>query len=118
METLELASYLRFHRKRAGLSQRKLGKLIGYLSKDQVSKHERAEVLPSLMSALGYEAIFRVPITELFPGIYGAVKLGIEERLTEIEGRLQQSTAKGRQAQDTARTLEWFWERNNSNSSH
>ncbi len=115
MDDIELASYLRFHRKRSGLSQQDLGMIIGFLNNDQVSKHERAEVLPSLLGAFGYEAIYRVPVAELFPGIYGTVKQGIEERLAELESRLQQSTVKGRQAQKTARTLEWFCERNNSN---
>jgi DNA-binding XRE family transcriptional regulator len=112
MENLEITSYLRSHRKQAGLTQRELAKLIGYLSHSQVSSHERAETLPSLLIALGYQAVFRVPVAELFPGIYETVNMGIEERLAAIESDLQQSTIKGRRAQAIARRLEWFYERN------
>jgi transcriptional regulator with XRE-family HTH domain len=111
MENLEITSYLRFHRKRAGLTQGDLASLLGYLTHGQVSKHERAETLPSLLIALGYEAVFRVPTAELFPGIYETVKLGIEQRLAAIESDLQQSTVKGRGAHAIARRLEWFCER-------
>jgi DNA-binding XRE family transcriptional regulator len=112
MEDLEITSYLRSHRKRAGLTQRDLANLLGYLSHNQVSKHERAETLPSLLIALGYQALFRVPIAELFPGVYGTVKLGVEERLAAIESELHQSSAKGREAHAIARRLEWLCERN------
>jgi DNA-binding XRE family transcriptional regulator len=111
MQEIELASYLRFHRKRSGLSQKDLGNLIGHLTKHQVSKHERAEVLPSLLSALAYEAVFRVPIAALYPGIYSTMQEGVDERLRELEANLQQSSAKGRAAHATAKTLVWLSER-------
>jgi hypothetical protein len=69
--------------------------------------------VPNLLTALGYEAIFRVPISELFPGLYQTVEAGIEERLAKMEEELQQSTAKGRRAALVARKLEFFWERKN-----
>jgi len=113
MDDLEITSYLRSHRKSAGLSQTDLAKLIGYLTVAQVSKYERAEILPSLLVALAYEAVFRKPVAELFPGIYDTVRKGMEERLVKMECELQQLTAKGREAQITARKLEWLWERKN-----
>lgn len=112
MQEIELASYLRFHRKRSGLSQKDLGNLVGHLTKHQVSKHERAKALPSLLSACAYEAVFRVPIATLYPGIYRTMQEGVEERLRELEAKLQQSSVKGRAAHATAKTLVWLTERN------
>jgi transcriptional regulator with XRE-family HTH domain len=111
MEDRELASYLRSLRKRAGLSQRDLADLLGYPGDGQVSKHERAVSMPSLLVAFGYSAVFRVPVAELFPGIYETVRRGIDGRLRELEIELLQSTAKGRKAQVIARRVEWLWER-------
>ena len=108
---MEISSYLRFHRKRAGLSQGEVADLIGYLTHAQVSKHERAENLPSLLIALGYQAIFCVPVSELFPGVYETVKLGVDQRLNALTNELQQSTVKGREAYSVARRLEWLCER-------
>ena len=65
-----------------------------------------------MLIALGYQAVFRVPVAELFPGVYETVELGIEKRLAAIEIDLQESTVKGRRAHTVARRLEWFYERN------
>jgi transcriptional regulator with XRE-family HTH domain len=114
MDDLELTSYLRSLRRRAGFSQCDLAELIGYLSGDQVSRHERADSLPSLLAAFSYEIVFRVPVAQLFPGVYATVKQQIEERLSNLEQELEQSSAKGRKAPLSARKLEWFTGRNNS----
>jgi transcriptional regulator with XRE-family HTH domain len=112
--TLEqVASYLRSHRRKSGLSQRELAGILGYLTEVQISRHERSVAIPGLMIVLGYEAIFRVPVSEMFPGLYRTIEAGIEERLAILENELQRSTAKGRQAQSIARKLEWLWERRN-----
>lgn len=111
----QLANYLRMHRKKSGLSQRELANLLGFLSEIQISRHERSVTIPGLLIALGYEVIFRAPISEVFPGLYQAVETGIEERLANMENELHQSTSKGRKAATIARKLEWLWERRNSN---
>lgn len=110
------SSYLRTHRKKSGFSQRELAAVLGFLTEIQVSRHERSVTIPGLMIALGYEAIFRAPISEIFPGLYRAVEAGIEDRLEDMENELQQSTVKGRKAASIARKLEWLWERKNVKS--
>ena len=112
--TIQLASYLRSHRKKCGLSQRELALILGTLSEGQVSKHERSVSIPPLLVALGYEVVFCASLATLFPGIYETVRLGVEERLSTLESELQQSTAKGQKAALIARKLEWLWERRNS----
>jgi DNA-binding XRE family transcriptional regulator len=114
MDDLEPTGYLRSVRRRAGFSQRELAHLIGYLSHDQVSRHERGENLPSILVALAYESIFRVSVSRLFPSIAWTVEQGIEERLATLESTLLQTAAKGRKAPSNARKLEWFYERNGS----
>ena len=111
-----IASYLRTHRKRSGLSQRELASILGFLSEIQISRHERSVTIPGLLIALGYEAIFRAPISEIFPGLYQTVAASIEERLADMEKNLQQSTTKGREASSIARKLEWLWERRDAES--
>jgi DNA-binding XRE family transcriptional regulator len=113
MTAKQIANYLRLHRKRSGLSQRELAQIVGSLTEIPVSRHERSSTIPALLIALGYEVIFRVPISEIFPGLYETVEAGIEERLASMENELQQSPAKGPQAASVARKLEWLWERKN-----
>jgi transcriptional regulator with XRE-family HTH domain len=117
MDYPELASYLRSHRRKSGLSQKELGVLLGYPDKGQVSRHERLTTMPSLLTALTYQAIFCVPISELFPGVYEAVKQSVEERLENLKEKWHGSEATGPNAELVARKLEWSWERNNLDQS-
>ena len=109
-----LTNYLRTHRKKTGLSQRDLGRILGYQDEVPVSRHERLHRLPSLMTALGYEIVFQVPISELFAGLRDAIEQDIEERLSELERGLQERSGRGRHAAATARKLEWISERRTS----
>jgi DNA-binding XRE family transcriptional regulator len=117
MNHSRLASYRRSYRKRSGLSQREIAHLLGYPDQGPVSRHERLCCVPPLMIALSYQAIFRVPISDLFPGAYETAKQAIEERLAKMESTLQQCSAKGRNAAMIARKLEWMWERQNPEQS-
>lgn len=111
MDDPEIVSYLRSLRRRAGFSQRDFAELVGYLSHDQISRHERANSLPPLLIALTYEAVFQVPIAQLFPGVYSTVQDGMEERLVAYKKRLLESAGKGRKAPVLARQIEWLTER-------
>jgi transcriptional regulator with XRE-family HTH domain len=107
---------LRTIRKRSGLTQKELAHILGFHSGVPISRHERSKSAPDLLTAFGYEAIFRAPISELFPGLYQAVAAGIEERLAKIEDELHQSTAKGREAVPIACKLEFLVERKNADA--
>ncbi len=106
-------SRLRTLRLNSGLTQKELAHLLGFGSEVPISRHERSKTVPNLLTALGYQAIFRVAVSELFPGLYQTGEAGIEERLAKMEEELQQSTAKGRSASPVARKLEFFCERKN-----
>ena len=112
-----MGSYLRSHRLKSGMSQRELAKLIGIVEHHQVSNHERSSAVPSLFAALSYEAVFAVPVAQLFPGIYETIRANVEERLAGWEEKLQDTTPKGRPAQAVAQKLEWICRRRNPESS-
>lgn len=116
MKNRALKNHLRTHRKRSALSQRQVGELLGYPSEAQVSRHERSKAIPHLLSAFGYQVIFRVPLRSLFPGIYEEVRDRIEKRLQELEIDLHGQTVRGPQAEAIARTLLWMMDRREMNS--
>lgn len=102
---------VRIHRKNAALSQCELGKLLGYADDGQVSRHEQSSSLPTLLTALSYQVIFCVHVSELFGGLHEAVAQSVEARLAELEENLRQRNAGGVRASATARKLEWLRER-------
>lgn len=76
-----LESYLRTYRKRSGLSQVEVAFLLGSSSGANISRYERLSIQPKLETALAYEAIFQIPVRDLFAGLYQKVEREIMERL-------------------------------------
>jgi DNA-binding XRE family transcriptional regulator len=111
MTSSSVGTYLRFLRRKSGLTQRQLAQVLGSVTRNQVSRHERSVAAPSLIAALGYQTVFHEPISDIFPGLYHTVAAGVEERLEELETELGKSTIKGRAALPIARRLEWLAER-------
>jgi transcriptional regulator with XRE-family HTH domain len=107
------ACYLRSYRKRSGLSQKELALLIGYPNDGSVSRHERLYCVPPFHIALGYEAIFRIPSSNIFPAAYSEISERIEARIEDLAAELRESTVRGHRAVRIARGLEWMWERKN-----
>lgn len=114
MTSRAIACRLRTLRQKSGLSQIELARILGFNSEIPVSRHELSLRLPSLLTALGYSILFRVPLDEIFPGIHGTVEAVIEERLAELEAALSESTVKGPAAAQTARKLEFICGRKES----
>ena len=108
-----LVNYVRAHRKRAGLSQREVALILGYGDEGVISRHELFRTVPPLLMALGYEAIFRTSVSELFPGLRETIEHAIEASLVEFESALrkQKDSAKGSQLTVITRKLEWLAER-------
>lgn len=116
MKSSSVGTYLRFLRRKSGLSQRELARILGNVTASQISRHERSVTPPSLLNAFGYQTVFQQPASEIFPGLYHTVEAGAEERLESFERELGNSTANGRSAAPVARLMEWLWERKNSES--
>ena len=83
-----VGTYLRFLRRKNRLSQRDLAQILGSVSAAQISRHERSISLPTILTAFGYQVVFQQPVSEIFPGLFHAVEVGVEERLHEFECKL------------------------------
>ncbi len=78
-----LSNYLSTHRKRLALSQEEVAFLLGVNGLDKgikVSRDENNAREPSLLTALAYEAIYGIPVRELFAGLYEQVEQQVAGR--------------------------------------
>ncbi len=104
-----VGNYLRAHRRRCGLSQRDLGKLVGYAHEWQVSRHERSQTVPPLLIALAYEVVFQIPVAKLFAGFHSVVSGVVARNLEDLKAKLENRT--GGPAKATLQKLQWLTER-------
>jgi transcriptional regulator with XRE-family HTH domain len=103
-----LSNYLRTFRKRSGLSQDDVAFLLGVQSGAEVSRHETFKRIPTLKTALSYEAIFGVPVRELFAGEFQKVEAEIKARAEELARRILEPGLKGKSKRGIlARILGW-----------
>jgi len=90
---------MRTHRRRWGLTQKDLARLLG-VSSSQVSKWERLERKPKLSIVFAYQALFEALPHELLPDLYGLsrTKVCLEARRLheEIDGVDTRSTRRKR----------------------
>ena len=77
-------NHLRRYRKRGALTQAEIAYLLGAACGTKVSRHERANRPPSLETALTYQAIFGVPVHELFPEDYRRAVTAVKGRATAL----------------------------------
>ena len=101
MTSNSVGTYLRFLRRNNRLTQRDLAQILGSVSAVQISRHERSKSLPTMLTAFGYQVVFQKPVSEIFPGLFHAVEVGVEERLHEFECKL--SAANG----EATAPVEW-----------
>lgn len=73
-------NYIRMFRKQAGLSQDELAFLLGWKSGSGISRFERGRREPTLEVLLAMEAVFGVPIRELYAGRFQKVERSVKER--------------------------------------
>jgi DNA-binding XRE family transcriptional regulator len=109
-----LANYLRAHRLKTGFTQHEVANVLRYINRDIISRHERKEVLPSLLVALAYETLYRKPVSEIFAGLAKAVESDVEGQLAEYEQYLGEQRGAGPRAASIARKLEWLSKRRSS----
>ena len=117
MAAQRLTSYLRTYRKKSGLTQREVALLLGWKQGEQFSRYEKQHVIPTLQVALACEAIFRVPVKELFPGVGGPIAREMAARIETLTVSLQKKSATGKDARFTARKLSWLAENHGRPSS-
>ena len=76
----QVHNYLRAYRKRAGLTQQELARLLGVPSGEEVCRLERHVRHPNLNVAFACQALFGVPAHELFPNFYTKVEQQTKQR--------------------------------------
>lgn len=112
----KLDNYLRTYRKRAGLTQREVAFLLGCETGAQISRYEKRHRLPPLRTALEFEAVFRVPVSQLFAGISEAASKRVEKRSAVLQEKLMATRGSGDNDPANTHKLRWFASRNGVNS--
>jgi len=82
-----------------GFTQQQVAEIIGYHSSTDLSHYEHGRKLPSLVTALKLEVVYRVPVAFLFPEIYHELKEQLrarEERLLRRRTRHERKTSASR----------------------
>lgn len=115
MATRKLENYLRTYRKKSGLAQSEVAFLLGCRNGAYISRYEKRKRVPTLRTALACEAIFGVPVAELFAGIRESVSKQVGKRLRELTSKLETKGGKGAQALATAQKLGWIGDRQRQN---
>jgi len=85
-----LPNYLRSKRKESSLSQEEVAFLLGMKGMDKgakVSHDEDYSRIPTLETALAYEAIYGTPVRELFAGLYEQVAQEVSSRVKILSHR-------------------------------
>jgi len=103
-----LAQYVKHERRRAGLTQADVAYLFGAKARTKISRYERGRYLPTLRTALGYEAMLGVPVAELFPGAYRDARRAIVSRArrrNEILARHPQTARTARRQRSLEKLL-------------
>jgi len=96
-----LPNYLQSQRKRLSLSQEEAGFLLGIggMGKgEKVCRDESFAREPSLQDALAYEAIYGVPVRELFAGLYQQAEQKVAARAKILNFRKRRKLDARKQA--------------------
>ena len=104
-----LVNYLRTRRKKAGLTQRELGMIVGYTSKDSIYRHEGFRSVPPLLMAFAYEIVFQEPVSDLFPGIRDTVEAAVDDSLAKFEHALEEQLKSSRGTKRAAIEYKLKW---------
>jgi len=73
-------NYLWIARKKAGMGQKSVARLLGYRSVSPVSEYETGRLLPSLRSAFKLSVLYNMPLTELYAPLHKEVEAELEAR--------------------------------------
>jgi len=111
MKHKRAGNYLKAFRKKSGLSQRELGKLLGYRDAGQVSRHERGTSTPPLAAAIAYELIFGLSVGSMFAGMRGEIAKDVESKLKDMKTTLESVSVNPPNASLLAQKLAWLGNR-------
>jgi DNA-binding XRE family transcriptional regulator len=115
MASQKLEHYLRTCRKRSGLSQGEVAYLLGSSTRTKVSRYERGRYVPTLRTALVFEALFGTPVSEIFAGLHQSAEKELRRRARALASVLRTYDGK-RNPRLNAQKLKWLVE--NSATTH
>lgn len=98
MASAPLPNYLLSHRKRLALSQDEVAFLMGTHGGSKVSRYECFVRVPSLETALAFEAIFQKPVRELFGGLSKRMEQQVAARAKILTYRKERGKPSGKSA--------------------
>ena len=102
----KLLNYLRTYRKRQRLSEIELASLLGCKNASKVSRYERFERIPTLQTALLYEAVLGVPVADLFAGMYQQAQEESSKRAKKLSAKLEKAGLLDEYKRDLLRAIE------------
>src|SRR5579862_6973738 len=80
MTIVPLTTYIKMYRKRTGLTHEEVAFLLGSMSGTSVSRHEQAQRVPILHTALKYEIILNASVRDLYEGLFAEVRETVQAR--------------------------------------
>ena len=86
-----IAIYLRTYRKRYGLTQSEVARLLGLGSGQAISRYERLDRNPSLETVLACQVLFDALPHELYPGLYEKVEKLTKQRVHAFVDQFEES---------------------------
>lgn len=75
---------LEAYRRRMRFSQQEVSELANMEDRSLLSRYERGEHMPTLMTALALEIIYRIPIAFCYPQLYSKLRDEIRSREARI----------------------------------
>jgi transcriptional regulator with XRE-family HTH domain len=85
--------YLRTHRRKWGLSQKDLARLIGSIGCSQLSRYENSKRAPKIEVALACQVIFGVIPSIMFIDTYALVEEEVMRNMSRMNEALQNTTS-------------------------
>src|SRR6266851_517318 len=67
-------------RKKVGLGQKSVARMLGYKSTSPISEYETGRLIPSLRTAFKLAILYNLPLQELYAPLYGEVEQEIKSR--------------------------------------
>lgn len=91
----KIYAFVRVHRRKWGLTQVELARLLGLASRSAVSRIERAERVPTTATLIACGIVFGLAMPELFPSLHGDVEGAVKdavvllnEELTDLDDKV------------------------------
>ena len=66
-------------RKRVGLGQKSVARLLGYRCTSPISEYETGKLFPNLRTALKLSIIYQTPLPQLYASLYNEIEQEVEK---------------------------------------